>query len=182
MEIEKAGENGVFITMEESPMDIRRNQKGFRWDIAAWETAGKRAFVDASPQPEQEMTIVGDYDFGALLARIEHAVRKVGGGKRRAMDSIGAIPRSNSRGWASGLAIEERIIHRHRSNNGPKGNRKKALHSSSPFWSGDVERLALISYKVIASGITVHRGGEMLAIPMNRKPSPNGTPSILSRS
>lgn len=84
------GESGVFITFEESPEDIRRNVKGFGWDIEQWEAGGQWTFVDASPDAEQESMIVGEYDFGALLARIEYSVRKVGA-VRLAMDSIGAI-------------------------------------------------------------------------------------------
>lgn len=85
-----AGENGVFVTFEESTDDLRRNMQGFGWGIGQWEQEGKWAFVDASPEPGQEVTVVGEYDFGALLARIEYAVAKVGA-KRLAMDSIGAI-------------------------------------------------------------------------------------------
>lgn len=88
--ITHGGENGVFVTFEESPKDLRRNMKGFGWEIGKWEGEGKWAFVDASPEPGQEVTVVGEFDFGALLARIEHAVRKVGA-RRLAMDSIGAI-------------------------------------------------------------------------------------------
>jgi circadian clock protein KaiC len=85
-----AGEKGVFVTFEETTEDIRRNMQGFGWEIGQWEEEEKWAFVDASPEPGQEVTIVGEYDFGALLARIEHAVGKVGA-KRLAMDSIGSI-------------------------------------------------------------------------------------------
>ncbi|MFC1543215.1 circadian clock protein KaiC [Candidatus Neomarinimicrobiota bacterium] len=88
--ITRAGENGVFVTFEESPQDIRRNMLGFNWDIQSWETGGQWAFVDASPEPEQEMVLTGDFDLGALLARMEHAVKKVGA-KRVSMDSLGAI-------------------------------------------------------------------------------------------
>jgi len=88
--ITNAGENGVFVTFEETTEDLCRNVLGFGWEIRQWECDGKWAFVDASPEPGQEVTIVGEYDFGALLARIEHAVRKVGA-KRLAMDSVGAI-------------------------------------------------------------------------------------------
>jgi circadian clock protein KaiC len=84
------GESGVFVTFEEPAPEIRRNVQGFGWDVAAWEKEGRWAFVDASPRPEDEATIVGDYDLGALLARIEHAVRTVGA-QRLAMDSLGAI-------------------------------------------------------------------------------------------
>lgn len=85
----KSEDNGVFVTFEESPHDIRSNMKGLGWDIAAWEKAGHWSFVDASPQPE-ETVIAGAYDLGALLARIENAVNKVKA-RRVAVDSLGAI-------------------------------------------------------------------------------------------
>jgi circadian clock protein KaiC len=88
--IRAAGESGVFVTFEESAADLRRNMLSFGWDIAAWEKAGQWAFVDASPDPAHEAVVVGDYDLGALLARIESAVAKVGA-KRLSMDSLGAI-------------------------------------------------------------------------------------------
>jgi len=88
--IKRAGEKGVFITFEESPTDIRKNMRGFGWDIERWESEGKWAFVDASPEPGEMALVVGEYDLGALIARIEHAVNKVGA-KRAAMDSLGAI-------------------------------------------------------------------------------------------
>jgi circadian clock protein KaiC len=88
--IRKANESGVFITFEESPDDIRQNMLGLGWDIQRWETEGRWAFVDASPQPEQETVVAGNYDLGALLARIEYAIRKVGA-RRVSMDSLGAI-------------------------------------------------------------------------------------------
>ncbi len=86
----QTNKGGVFVTFEESPQDIRRNMKGFGWDIPRWEAEGKWAFVDASPQPGAETVFAGAFDLGALLARIEHAVEKVGA-KRLSMDSIGAI-------------------------------------------------------------------------------------------
>ena len=51
---------------------------------------GKWAFVDASPQPGRESIVSGDYDFGALLARIENAVKKVAA-TRLTLDSISAL-------------------------------------------------------------------------------------------
>ena len=88
--ITQVDENGVFITFEESPEDIRRNMLGFGWDIQRWEDEGKWSFVDASPQPEEEAIRTGSYDLGALLARIEYAIQKVNA-KRVSMDSLGAI-------------------------------------------------------------------------------------------
>ncbi|MDX1979118.1 MAG: circadian clock protein KaiC [Bryobacteraceae bacterium] len=85
----EAGEPGVFVTFEEMPQDIRTNVASLNWDIGRWESEGKWAFVDASPQPE-EVVIEGKYDFAALMARIEHAVRKVNA-KRVSVDSLGAV-------------------------------------------------------------------------------------------
>lgn len=80
----------VFITFEETPAEIRRNMAGFGWDIAQWEADGKWLFVDASPEIDSEQIVLGDFDFGGLLARVEHAIEKVGA-TRVALDSIGAI-------------------------------------------------------------------------------------------
>mgnify|MGYP003564593679 CR=1 FL=1 len=88
--IVSAKENGVFVTFEESPEDIRKNMLGFNWPIEKWEEQGQWAFVDASPQPSEERVVAGNYDLGALLARIEHAVKKVNA-KRVSLDSLGAI-------------------------------------------------------------------------------------------
>jgi circadian clock protein KaiC len=88
--IRKYGEAGVFLTFEESPGEIRRNVIGLGWDIEAWEAQGKWAFVDASPMASEETIVIGEYDLGALLSRIENAVQQVGA-SRLSADSIGAI-------------------------------------------------------------------------------------------
>ena len=85
-----AGENGVFVTFEENADDIRRNMLSFGWDLTQWEKEGKFAFVDASPDPTVESIESGSFDLGALLARVEHAIRKAGA-KRVSVDSLGAI-------------------------------------------------------------------------------------------
>lgn len=84
-----AGEPGVFVTFEESAADIRENMRGLHWNLDRWEADGHFAFVDASPQPE-ESVFTGSYDLGALMARIENAVRKVNA-RRVSLDSLGAI-------------------------------------------------------------------------------------------
>lgn len=85
-----AEEPGVFVTFEESADDIRKNMASFGWDMPAWERAGQLAFVDASPDPNVETIESGDFDLGALLARVEHAVKRVGA-KRVSVDSLGAM-------------------------------------------------------------------------------------------
>lgn len=84
------GETGVFVTFEESADDIRKNMRSFGWDLPAWERAGKFAFVDASPEPDVVTIESGSFDLAALLARVEHAVKKVGA-TRVAVDSLGAM-------------------------------------------------------------------------------------------
>lgn len=84
------GESGVFVTFEEPPKAVRKNMRGFGWNIRQWEAEGKWAFVDASPQLSEKPVVSGDYDLGALLARIEFAIRKVKA-TRVSMDSLGAI-------------------------------------------------------------------------------------------
>jgi circadian clock protein KaiC len=82
-------ENGVFVTFEESPIDIERNMGSFGWDIKKLIKQKKWAFVDASPD-EAENIEVGKYDLEAFLARISHATKKVKA-KRVAIDSISAL-------------------------------------------------------------------------------------------
>lgn len=84
------GEGAVFVTFEDTPEDIRKNMLSFGWDIAAWERAGKWAFVDVSPQPAEETPVVGGYELGGLMSRVEHAVRKTGA-RRVALDSLSAL-------------------------------------------------------------------------------------------
>jgi len=86
----KKGENGVFITFEESPKAIRKNMRGFGWNIKEWEENRQWAFVDASPQPGETPMVSGKYDLGALIARIEYAIRKYSA-QRVSLDSLGAI-------------------------------------------------------------------------------------------
>jgi circadian clock protein KaiC len=86
----QAGEAGVFVTFEESADDIRMNMRSFGWNLAEWENEGRLAFVDASPDPDTETVQSGSFDLGALLARVQHAIRKVNA-KRVSVDSLGAI-------------------------------------------------------------------------------------------
>jgi circadian clock protein KaiC len=86
----QAGESGVFVTFEETPDDIRQNMVGFGWDLEGWERDGKLAFVDASPDPDTEAVEAGSFDLSALIARVDHAVKKVDA-KRVSVDSLGAV-------------------------------------------------------------------------------------------
>jgi circadian clock protein KaiC len=83
-------DHGVFITFEERPSDIRTNIASLGWNVEKWEEEKKWAFVDASSVIGEESIIAGDYNFSALLARIEHAVKKVNA-RRLSMDSLGSV-------------------------------------------------------------------------------------------
>jgi circadian clock protein KaiC len=85
-----ANHGGVFVTFEESAEDIRKNIISLGWDIVSWEDEGKWIFVDGSPQAGEEAIVAGSYDLGALLVRIENAIKTIGA-QRVAMDSLGAI-------------------------------------------------------------------------------------------
>lgn len=88
--IARFDEPGVLVTFEESPADMRSNMLGFGWNLQAWEDRGLLAIVDGSPNPEHAELVTGEYDMGGLLARITHAVQKIGA-VRLSMDSVGAI-------------------------------------------------------------------------------------------
>lgn len=74
------GEGAVFVTFEETPDDIKRNVASMGWDVPSWEIANRWAFVDAARPPGEE----------GLMARIEHAVRRVAA-RRVSIDSLNAI-------------------------------------------------------------------------------------------
>lgn len=88
--IRQFDEPGVFVTFEENTTDLRNNVKSFGWDIAAFEKQSKWKFVDASIPLINETEIVGQFDLGALLVRIESAIREVKA-KRIVLDSIGSL-------------------------------------------------------------------------------------------
>ena len=83
-------EAGVFVTFEESPDDLAHNVRSFGWDMAGLIDAKKIAVVDATPEPGDVSMEVGGYDLTALMARIEHATRRVGA-KRVILDAVGAL-------------------------------------------------------------------------------------------
>ena len=88
--ISSQDENGVFVTFEERPEAIAQNFRSFNWDVAEWQRAGRWAFVDASPEVEQETTVSGSFDLSSLVLRVRHAV-EVCGARRVAIDSTGSL-------------------------------------------------------------------------------------------
>jgi len=86
----KRGQNGVFVTFEESPKMQRKNMLGMGWDIQQWETEKKWSFVDASPLDRNIPLVSGEYDLAPLISRLKYAIGLVGA-KRVAIDSLGTI-------------------------------------------------------------------------------------------
>ncbi|MEO0325486.1 MAG: circadian clock protein KaiC [Myxococcota bacterium] len=91
-------EPGVVVTFEEAPEQMQRNVASLGWDFPRWIEAGRVAFVDASREAGTNPIETGPFDFSALLARIEVAVRRVGA-SRVVLDSVGAVfPRFTDQG------------------------------------------------------------------------------------
>ena len=85
------GQPGVFVTAEETADSIRRSAISLGFDVGAWESDDRWSFVDAAPDGcEEAVQTVGGYDFGALTARIGHAIRR-SGARRVSFDSFGSL-------------------------------------------------------------------------------------------
>jgi circadian clock protein KaiC len=84
------GQPGVFVTSEETAGAIRRNAISLGFDVGQWEREGMWIFVDASADVGEGIETVGTYDLGALMARIEHAIRR-NNAERVSFDSFGSI-------------------------------------------------------------------------------------------
>ena len=81
------GEPGVLVTFEERAQDLFANVAGFGWDLAASVRDGRLAVVDATA--EDDVVESGPFDFGGLLARIDHTLRSTGG-QRLVIDATDA--------------------------------------------------------------------------------------------
>jgi circadian clock protein KaiC len=83
-------EPGVFVTFEENINDLTNNVKSFGWDIESYQKKNLWRYVDASIPFENASKIVGDYDLGGLIARIDAAIKEIKA-KRIVLDSIGSL-------------------------------------------------------------------------------------------
>lgn len=86
----ESGDAGVFVTFEDPAESVRQNVRSFGWDISTWEEDGRWTFIDASPHAGEHPVVVGEFDLGGLLARIERAV-EASGATRVAFDSLNAL-------------------------------------------------------------------------------------------
>ena len=83
------GEPGVFVTLEESAGDLRRNLATLGFAIDEWEQSGHWCFVDGSPRYDAHLDEVLPVHFDTLLAQIGQAMDRTGA-TRVVIDSFGA--------------------------------------------------------------------------------------------
>ncbi len=87
------GEPGVFVTLEEHPVQVRRHAKEFGWDFQSCEEEGLLAVVDAftggiGRASQYEKYVVKDpTDPGELMSVLRKAIKDVDA-KRIAIDSV----------------------------------------------------------------------------------------------
>jgi circadian clock protein KaiC len=86
----KYDEGGVLVSFEERPEDLLLHAKSFGWGLEEAVADGRLVIVDAAPRPDEEISEVGDYDLGGLLAQIQHAAEKAGS-TRIVLDSLAAL-------------------------------------------------------------------------------------------
>ncbi|MEB3264160.1 MAG: ATPase domain-containing protein, partial [Synechococcus sp.] len=87
--IRQFNEPGIFVTFEESPLDILRNAASFGWNLQEMVEQDKLFILDASPDPDGQ-DVAGSFDLSGLIERINYAIRKYKA-KRVAIDSITAV-------------------------------------------------------------------------------------------
>ena len=87
------GDPGVYVALEEHPVQIRQNMLNFGWDVSQYEKKGKFAIVDAFTEgigraKEYEKYVVKDiYDLREFVEVLRQAVKDVGA-KRVVIDSV----------------------------------------------------------------------------------------------
>ncbi|NET53097.1 MAG: circadian clock protein KaiC, partial [Merismopedia sp. SIO2A8] len=82
-------EPGIFVTFEESPVDIVKNAHIFGLNLQHLIDEGKLFILDASPDPEGQ-DVVGNFDLSAIIERIQYAIRKYQA-RRVSIDSVTAL-------------------------------------------------------------------------------------------
>ncbi len=85
----RAGQAGVFVTLEEPAADLRINLQTLGFDVSAWEEAEQWRFVDASPVVRAEGSIA-PYSLETLAAQVGRAVDATGA-DRLVLDSLNAV-------------------------------------------------------------------------------------------
>lgn len=96
--IEKFGENGIFVSLKDSPVHYFQEMSCFGWDFPGWQKEGRFAFVDASPirvSPGEEKIgklTVGHQDFSLIsLLELVRSRAKAISARRIVVDSLSML-------------------------------------------------------------------------------------------
>ena len=89
----KNGEAGIYVSLEEHPVQIRKNMKQFGWDVSEYEKDGKFVIIDAftggiGSSSEYERYVVKDINDTRELMDVLRRAIKESNAKRVVVDSI----------------------------------------------------------------------------------------------
>ena len=105
------GETGLYVTLDENPVHLKRHMKNFGWDLDMLEKEKKMLIVDASPirHMPAELRISGlsvasrEFNMTSLADTIKHSAKKIDA-KRLVIDPITGImvryPNASERHYA----------------------------------------------------------------------------------
>jgi circadian clock protein KaiC len=74
--IERFGQGGVLVSLDDPVDEIARNVLSLGWDLEAHRSAGRLAMVDLAAVAGEEVLEAGRFDFRGLLARLEEAIER----------------------------------------------------------------------------------------------------------
>ncbi len=92
----KQGERGVLVTLEEHPVQLRRNMLAFGWDVKKFEEENKFAIVDAftggvgETAKKEKYVVRSTDDIPELLDVIRQSIKDIGA-ERIVIDSISTL-------------------------------------------------------------------------------------------
>jgi len=91
----KYGENGVYVTLEETPEQLRRDMFSFGWNLKKLESEGKLILLDASSSriglgSKEKYTVPRPFTLDALLHEVNRCVQEIRA-KRVAIDCLDAM-------------------------------------------------------------------------------------------
>ncbi|BDR93216.1 KaiC domain-containing protein [Vulcanisaeta souniana] len=109
------GEGGVFVTLEEHPVTVRRSFRHFNWDIAKFEKEGRFLIVDAftagiGSTSQREKYVVKDVDnVHELVDVLRQAIKDVNA-KRVTIDSVSTLYLTKPSIARSTIMLLKRVI------------------------------------------------------------------------
>ena len=94
-------EPGIFVTFEESPLDILRNAASFGWNLQEMVEQDKLFILDASPDPDGQ-DVAGSFDLSGLIERINYAIRSTRPSGSRSTRSRRCSSSTTQCSWCAG--------------------------------------------------------------------------------